>query len=45
MEMRRRIQETALDLFDLDQALHQVQLLLAALPAFDPRNVPDVAQP
>ncbi len=37
--------QAALDLFDLDQALHQVQLLLAALSAFDPRNVPDVAQP
>lgn len=37
--------QAALDLFDLDQALHHVQLLLAALPAFDPRNVPDVAQP
>ena len=37
--------QAALDLFDLDQALHHVQLLLAALSAFDPRNIPDVAQP
>lgn len=36
--------QAALDLFDLDQALHGVQQLMASFPAFEPRNVSDVAQ-